>query len=108
MTDQQTKFKIYFGGKMPEISKSTNLNIIPEAKDAKKVIKNKSELDDIIKRCSDLSKNNFKLKAQTNRMKKIVESYSEKRKNVGPKLKGLSNYTSQELIKAYNHIDRDL
>ena len=105
ITDLETKTKTFFGGKKTETSKSNPLKVIFEVKEIKGSHGKESNLDEIIKKCRDLSKKNLNLKIQANKMKKIVDSYSEKRKNVGPRLKGLSNSTSQELINAYRYIE---
>ena len=102
MSDLATKTKAFLAASSPKTDRS-KLTTIFEVKESLKERKKQTEIDTIINQCDELSSNNRKFKQQTRRMKKIVEGFNTKKKDIGLRLKGLSSYTSKELRSSFKN-----
>ncbi|OMJ76447.1 hypothetical protein SteCoe_24190 [Stentor coeruleus] len=65
----------------------------------KKSQRKKDGIDGIIQKCSELSKKNHILKKQTEQMQIAFDMYTKKKNKIGSKLAGLSQSTSEELLR---------
>ena len=100
MTDLVTKTKAFLAASDAHTQRN-QLSTIFEVKENTNTKKKHPEIDTIISQCVELSSNNRKLKQQTYRMKKIVDGFHIKKKDIGPSLKGLSIATSKELLSSF-------
>ena len=100
MTDLVTKTKAFLAASDAHTQRN-QLSTIFEVKENTNTKKKHPEIDTIISQCVELSSNNRKLKQQTYRMKKIVDGFNIKKKDIGQSLKGLSIATSKELLSSF-------
>ncbi|OMJ73366.1 hypothetical protein SteCoe_27955 [Stentor coeruleus] len=96
--DMNSKIKVMKDFQRNSVNEEKKLLPIIEVAE-KKFQGKKDSIDTIIQKCSELSKKSHLLKKQTEQMRLAFDTYAKKKNKVGAKLAGLSQSTSEELLR---------